>query len=36
MGLGWQCDLPEEDQDWQEQVMNQFVAELDRLAEAEA
>jgi hypothetical protein len=30
--LSTQCDLPLEDQDWPEQVMNQFVAELDRLA----
>jgi hypothetical protein len=28
--------LPEEDQDWQERVMNQFVRELEQLAAAEA
>jgi hypothetical protein len=33
--LNTQCDLPPEDQDWPEQVMNQFVAELDRLAAVE-
>jgi hypothetical protein len=32
--LSTQCDLPEKDQDWPEEVMNQFVAELDRLASA--
>jgi hypothetical protein len=32
MGLSTQCDLPEEDQDWQERVMNYFVAEMERLA----
>jgi hypothetical protein len=32
--LSTQCDFPEEDQDWQERVMSQFVAELDRLAAA--
>jgi hypothetical protein len=30
--LSTQCDLPPEDQDWPEQVMNEFVAEIDRLA----
>jgi hypothetical protein len=32
--LNTQCDLPPEDQDWPEYVMNQFVAEIDRLAAA--
>jgi hypothetical protein len=32
--LSTQCNLPEEDQDWAEFVMNQFVAELERLAAA--
>jgi hypothetical protein len=32
--LSSQCDLPEKDQDWPEEVMNKFVAELDRLASA--
>jgi hypothetical protein len=32
--LSTQCDLPEKDQDWPEYVMNEFVAELDRLASA--
>jgi hypothetical protein len=33
--LSTQCDLPREDQDWPEEIMNQFVADLDRLAAAE-
>jgi hypothetical protein len=33
--LSTQCDLPEKDQDWPEQVMNEFVAELDCLASVE-
>jgi hypothetical protein len=33
--LNAQCDLPQEDQDWPEYVMNEFVAEIDRLAAAE-
>jgi hypothetical protein len=33
--LHTQCDLPSEDQDWPEYVMNQFVAEIERLAAAE-
>jgi hypothetical protein len=32
--LSSQCDLPEKDQDWPEEVMNKFIAELDRLASA--
>lgn len=32
--LSTQCDLPEKDQDWPEEVMNQFVAETERLASA--
>jgi hypothetical protein len=32
--LGTQCDRPPEDQDWPEYVMNQFVAEIERLAAA--
>jgi hypothetical protein len=32
--LSSQRDLPEKDQDWPEEVMNKFVAELDRLASA--
>jgi hypothetical protein len=35
-GLDMQGDRLPKDQDWPEQVMNQFVAELDRLASAEA
>jgi hypothetical protein len=34
--LSTQCDLPLKDQDWPEQVMNEFVAEIDRLAAAAA
>jgi hypothetical protein len=34
--LSTQCDLPPKDQDWPEQVMNEFVAEIDRLAAAAA
>jgi hypothetical protein len=33
--LSTRCDLPPEDQDWPEQVMNELVAEIDRLAAAE-
>jgi hypothetical protein len=33
--LSTMCDLPPEDQDWPEYVMNEFVAEIDRLAAAE-
>jgi hypothetical protein len=34
--LSTQCDLPLKDQDWPEQVMNGFVAEIERLAAAAA
>jgi hypothetical protein len=33
--LSTQCDLPRENQDWPEEIMNQFVAEIDRLAAAD-
>lgn len=33
--LSTQCDLPPEDQDWPEQVMNEFVAEIGRFAAAQ-
>jgi hypothetical protein len=33
--LSTECDLPEKDQDWPEHAMNEFVAEIERLAAAE-
>jgi hypothetical protein len=33
--LNTQRDLPPDDQDWPEYVMNEFVAEIERLAAAE-